>query len=163
VSVVWLVAIATALAVAWIAAGALALLAKFVPFVTRIGANPLTALRAGLVVAPWLMATLTLSLALVPSLFAACHCFAHAPHRPHLCLQHPFHLLSFSKKAPHAGWSLVAIGRIHVFVVRAAPTRGTPGGDRRRARRLPSRREQRRRASRAAPWSGRRDRGRSSS
>jgi Zn-dependent protease with chaperone function len=90
VSVVWLVAMAAALAVAWISAGALALLMKAAPFVPRIGPRPFTALRAGLVVAPWLMAALTLSLALVPSPFAACHCFAHAPHHPHLCLQHPW-------------------------------------------------------------------------
>lgn len=89
-SVVLLVAAVTALLVAWAAAVGLVLLARFVPFMVRLGRRPSTALRAALVLGPAVLALLALLVILVPTPFSHCHCFAHAGHHPHLCVYHPW-------------------------------------------------------------------------
>jgi Zn-dependent protease with chaperone function len=89
-SVLLLVAVVTALLVAWAVAGAWVLLARCAPFFTRTGPRSSTALRAGLVLGPALLALLALLVILVPSPLEHCHCFAHGGHHPHLCVSHPW-------------------------------------------------------------------------
>jgi hypothetical protein len=89
-SVLLLVTMVTSLLVAWATAAGLVLLAQCVPFVTKTGRRSSTALRAGLVLGPALLALLALLVILVPTPLRHCHCFVHGGHHPHLCVTHPW-------------------------------------------------------------------------
>lgn len=98
-SVVLLVAVVTALLLAWAAAVGLALLARFVPLMVRLGRRPSTPIRAALVLGPAVVALLALLVILVPTPFSHCHCFAHEGHHPHLCVYHPWLALPLVRAA----------------------------------------------------------------
>ncbi len=67
-------------------AGFVVLLERCIPAFGRLRSS---ALRAGLVFAPLIVALLGCVALAFPDPFEACHCAAHGLHHPHLCLGHP--------------------------------------------------------------------------
>jgi Zn-dependent protease with chaperone function len=71
-------------------------------------------LWAALVLAPAVIAALVGVALLAPAPFGACHCAAHAPHHPHLCLAHPELAgpLSSPALALIAAWAAIVATRL---------------------------------------------------